>query len=500
MSRAYNTPPPYLPPPYQEEPSEVSRLLDYAGFILRAPLRHRVLAISIFLTCLALGVVALKVMPIRWEVRASILLQRSPLMGTLSNPGMNRDWDAPTRSTRELLTRRENLIAICKETNFASRYMATRAPIVRARDWVRTKLTGKERTPEEILDGLVDTLTDRLWVVVGMEGTVTVGFSWADKNIALDVVQSAIQRFMEERYATDIKMMGETVAILQGHDNDVQKDISEAMGRIEEKLRTLRGRAPARAAQPLPSAPQVVVAPRPAAADDSLARIDTALQARRRVLTDLEDARQRRLLELQAQLAQQSGVYAPGHPIIVGLQSAIESVARPSDQIEAIRAEVVDLERERTRRAATVAGTEAASATTTTISPSTSASSLAIDFSQLDRLRMESSDPRLEYEKQQLDMLLRQHSHLLERIDAARIEMDTAQAAFKYRYSVVSPPKLPRGPSKPYSLIFVGGGLMAGIALAFFLSALADLRGGVVVERWQIEQVAGLTVLTELRR
>ena len=76
---------------------------------------------------------------------------------------------------------------------------------------------------------------------------------------------------------------------------------------------------------------------------------------------------------------------------------------------------------------------------------------------------------------------------------------DTSRAAFKYRYSVVTPPQLPRGPLKPYGMLFAAGGAAGGIALALFLSAAMDILSGRIIERWQVEQQLGLTVYRDMR-
>ena len=150
----------------------------------------------------------------------------------------------------------------------------------------------------------------------------------------------------------------------------------------------------------------------------------------------------------------------------------------------ALRAEADELERQLAARGGAAAGLA-------------TAPELAADATL--RLR-EGADPRLEPERRRLDDLLRQHANLLERIEAARVEMDTAQAAFKYRYSVVAPPLLPQKAVRPYELLAIVGGLLGGLAMAFFASAAADLRSGRVLEPWQLERTLLLPVIGELPR
>lgn len=460
---------------------ELEKIWTFVLFVLRAPLRHRAVAVGAFCAVALLGAAAYVVVPKKWAVSATVLAQRSPLMGTLSNPGMNRDWDAPTRAARELLIRHENLVALCEKVRFVDRYVATRAPAVRARDWVFAKLRGRERTPKEILDGIVDVLESGLWLQVGNEGTVTIGFQWSDKELTLDVVQFAVSSFMEGRYATEIKMFGETITILEEHDARLQKDIAATLHQLEEKQRALRIRAAAS-----PRLPEVKVQ---SGADEELARLESTLAVRRRALTDLEEFRRQRQLELQSQLTQQLGVYAPEHPLVVATRRALEGASGASPQVDAVRAEIAALEKQIKGRGGRIDGAVAAAAVT-----------IGGELASAARLRMEAEDPRLEYERRQLDSLLHQHSQLIERIDAAKIEMDTAQAAFKYKYAVVTPPQLPRAPVKPYLLLFVGGGIVGGVVLALFVSAALDLRSGRVLEEWQVESELGIPLLGEARK
>jgi uncharacterized protein involved in exopolysaccharide biosynthesis len=95
-------------------------------------------------------------------------------------------------------------------------------------------------------------------------------------------------------------------------------------------------------------------------------------------------------------------------------------------------------------------------------------------------------------------MATARYQDLLMRIDAARIELDTARAAFKYRYSVVSPALTPRKPISPNVMLIILGGLIGAIVCAFIASTLLDLRGGRLIEAWQVEAQLGIPVLAEL--
>jgi uncharacterized protein involved in exopolysaccharide biosynthesis len=468
-------PPPRTP---DTDPFGWGYLADLVGFALRAPRRHRVLAACSFVAVVLAALGALALVPFRYQVQATVLAQRTPLMGSLSNPGMNRDWDVPTRAAREVIIRRSNLVAVCERTRFVERYLETRGRAALLRERLRHALTGKDRTREQVLEDLVDTLAERLWVTSGAEGTVTITFEWTNREIAFDVVEAAVQAFMEERYTSEINAVAETIAVLESHDERLRRDIKDTVTQVEEKQRVLRIRTGGSRAAPS--------LPRGANLEDA-ARIRSVLAARRRAASDLESFREQRLAEMQTQLAQQEAIYAPAHPVLMSTRQAIEALSTPSPNVVALRGEIQQLEGELARLGATE---DAATAT----------ASLQADVAAARQRLLESDDPRLEIERRRLEDLLHQHSSLMQRIDAARVEMDTARAAFKHRYTLVTPPQMPKRPIRPYVLIYAVIGVLGGIVAAIAASTLRDLWGGRVLERWQVERALEIPVVGEFRR
>jgi hypothetical protein len=308
-----------------------------------------------------------------------------------------------------------------------------------------------------------------------MEGTVTINFNWSSPDLTYDYVEAALQSFLEARHAAEVTSVGETIAILEAHDARVQKEAAALAAQLEEKQSALRGRITP------PRRTAIITTPAAAEPDDDLRRLESSFATKQRALADLEEFRRRRLDDMQARLTEQLHVYAPEHPLVLETRRTIESMTAPSPQLEQLRAEVKELEGELKRR------NPGRPVPTVVSAPSHDMPDLRL----LD-------DPRLDYERSQLAALVRQHANLLERIDAARVEIDTAQAAFKYRYSVISPPQRPKGPIKPYGLIILVAGLLGGVVMAFFATTVADLRGGRVLERWQIERSLGLTILARI--
>jgi uncharacterized protein involved in exopolysaccharide biosynthesis len=225
------------------------------------------------------------------------------------------------------------------------------------------------------------------------------------------------------------------------------------------------------------------------AADDDLARLQALLVVKRRAMSDLEEFRQRRTDELQAQLDKLLGIYADQHPEVVSARQNLEALSGPSPQLNTIHDEVLELEKDIVRR-----GGHVGDQLRDPVAPAAAEGELAIAPQG-----REQDDPRLEYERGQLRLLLRQYTGMLERIEGARMELDTVKAAFKYRYTIITPPLMPKKPFRPNPVVLLAAGVLGGLCFGVFAAAVVDLRSGKILERWQIERRLGVPVLAEPR-
>jgi capsule polysaccharide export protein KpsE/RkpR len=205
------------------------------------------------------------------------------------------------------------------------------------------------------------------------------------------------------------------------------------------------------------------------------------LAAKRTSLAEMESFRRQRLAQLQAELTQLTSIYAANHPSVIAAKRALDAISDPPPRVTELQSEIDEIEREVARRGVRVSA----------------ARPLPGEPFMEARLRLDAEDPRLDFDRGQLENLLRQHAELRNRIQNVQLEQEMAEAAFRHRYSVVAPPQLPRGPIKPYKVVFLVGGFLGGLAFAFFSAAAADIRSGRIIERWEIEQL-DLPVLAEL--
>jgi len=111
----------------------------------------------------------------------------------------------------------------------------------------------------------------------------------------------------------------------------------------------------------------------------------------------------------------------------------------------------------------------------------------------------EDEDPQIGYLREQVNFALTKYNSFLDRIEGARLELDSARAAFKYRYTVLVPVQKPRGPIKPKPKLVLGASLIAGLALALLSTAFVDLRSRRLLENWQVERALKVPLLGEIR-
>jgi uncharacterized protein involved in exopolysaccharide biosynthesis len=472
---------------------EAERLIDYPliahvlGFGGRAVGRHKWLFMSLFSLSLAVTVGILGILPRTYYVDTRILVQRNQVMAALGNPNRAIPWEAdvPTKGASEAVLRRDNLVSLVKQTGLIDHWESTRPRLSRWKDALYVRLKGAP-SEEEKLQSLVGLLEQKLMVTTSDEGTVVIGVEWPDAAMAYQIVQTAQENFLEARHSSESSSIADAIAILERYAANLHSAIDVTVGEMKAQASTkvLPDAASRRVAE------AIRAAARSAAADPELGQLKTLLAAKQQAVSDYEEFRQRRILELQAQLSQWRTMYSEAHPSLVNLRQSIEALSRDSPQLVALRRERDDLEasyREKAKKASDAGGATEPPALAQKPGPSRTEATVTEDDFVSDL-----STARLRFELGNL-------RSVLERIDSARIELDTARAAFKYRYNVIRPAELPKVPAKPRAAAVLGAGVLAGLILALFTVVLLDVYKGRILEPWQVERLVGLKVLATIR-
>lgn len=451
---------PYVDPP-QEDLFDWVRARRFVVFALRSVRRHPWLFTAVAAAMVLLAAAALLVLPKTYEVNCRLLAQRNAVLAVRADASPATE---PTRAAEETIVRRDNLHALIRQTGLIEEWPRRRAPILRLKDAVMRTFTAPP-TETDLSDGLTGLLEKNLNVWSTPDGAVMIQLHWPDPVMAYRLVDAAQQNFLETRHVIEVSTIAEHISILEGHAADLKKDIDRQVAELQK----LRERSGPREQRP---ATRVVL---PKAADAEVVNLRVMLEAKRRAITDLEEYRRRHLSELQVRLAEQRAVYSEHHPAIVDLEQSIASLRNESPQLATLRQEEADLKSQLARHGE---ASEAMPSAALSIPPDLFREPLGEDSS-------------VEYARSQLRFVVGQYAALRERIDASRIDLDTARAAFKYRYVVVQPPEVPRGPIKPKAPLVMIAALFAGLFLALFATTAVDLRTGAVLETWQLHDLLG---------
>jgi uncharacterized protein involved in exopolysaccharide biosynthesis len=485
---------PLVPPGYvllQQNPAghdagESADLFDwaligsYATFALHSIRRHKLFFLLVWIGIVVCSLGLMVSLPKTYQVRTTLQAQRNQVMPALSNPtrAIPMDADAPTRLAAETVQRYDNLVALIQQSDLINRWPLNRAPLPRLKDALR-RILFKPPTTEDQIDNFVYYLREKLWVSTG-DGTVTIGIDFPDGDLAYRLVDGAMQNFLEARHAADVSSIAEAITILEGRLQQAQQELVASL----QQLQTLRDEQQARGGKRARRSTAEARAPAPV--DQEVSRLLVSAQSKRRAIADLEEFRRRRVTEMQTRLQEQRAIFSENHPAVQDIQQSLDAVRQESPQVAALKRELAPVEAELKRRgvaeqAATESGRSAPLVIQAEIDP------------------REDEDPQIGYAKEQVRFALANYNSFHDRIEGARLELDSARAAFKYRYTIIHPAQKPRRPVKPNPKLVLAASLIAGLALALLSTTVVDLRSRKLLESWQVERALKLPMMGEVR-
>lgn len=466
--------------PEEDGQFDFGAVRDYASFGARCLRRHALVALGVAMAIIGAALVLVRVLPRTYHVETTVLVQGDTVLVPLATG--RQDDATTTQGVADLLLGRENLISIIRQTNLVERWKLTRSPLHRLKDAIYAPFR-RPFADEEMVDALIYLLEKQL-VAWNDDRKVTIEVVWNDPGDAYRIIAAAQQNFLESRQLAETSAITDTIAILESH-------LAVSRTQVETALANARASRPREAARPEAKAPDASPATTSATAAAGVAadvlRVRRLVDAKRRAVEDLEQLRSRRLAELQAQYTEQKAVYAESHPILVNLRDSISALSLDSPQLAQLRREAQALEAEYSAKGGLLQTSDAEGSRSTTSPPLPSLI-----------LRDARRDPREEYAQLELANATAKYNEILDRLNGARLALDTSQASFKYRYRVVRPPLPPKRPLRPNTKMLVLAGVAAGLFGGVFVALGLDLRKGLVLEAWQIKRQLGLPLLAEL--
>jgi uncharacterized protein involved in exopolysaccharide biosynthesis len=493
-------------------PSQADLIASYVAFATRALRQRPWLATFIFVGVSALTIVVVSILPRTYHCEMKLMSERTDTLSRSNQQGEG------FRGASEIIMRHENLEAVVRQTELAKGWAASRPPLFRLKDNIMGSLRG---TPSEAdLEGmLVATLESRISVSASdNSNTMTIGVDWHEPRAAAQLVDAAEQRFLEVRHGSDVSTIAEYISILEGHAAELRQEIDTIAEQVEKLVGDktkpgdkLAAAVPDGGAQMASALPQARRPPRPKLTpDEDLPRLKATLELKQSTLKQLQDDRSRRVIELKAKLAEAKARYTPAHPAVLDLERQLAAMSDDTPEVTALKATVEELEAEiKTRTSDYIAGTSArnpgpAYPGATGLAPPGApvnaadgprAGPLPTDVMQLVQSSADAVDPAI---AAQFRYVVAKYTTVRDQISTARIELDTAQAAFKHRYKILTPAEVPNRAIKPKVPVLVAGGLLGGLLLALLVPVLLELRRRKFVETWQVARIH-LPVLAELR-
>ncbi len=432
--------------------------VDWALLVLRAPRRRKLLFAAVLVTVVALVVTYYRLATPIYRVEAKILAQQQQVIPAAMRVGPE---DNPARTAWEVIHRRDNVLSIIKSAKLLGE-----PPAPSWRDWLFK--------PRDPLDRLVYLLDKRL-LVTTEEGTISISLDWTDPQQAYAIVDGSIQNFIETRHVQEVTAIDEVLSVLRVR----AANAKDQLDRVTDEVRR-------EAAGAAPREPHLAsAAPAPRGASDELIRLKSLLDSKERAVQDVEEFRRRRLADLHAQLSEQLATFSEAHPSVIQLRQDIDALSKESPQVTALQAEATKLRADYQARYAQESG-------------SIGGGSPALGGFRAPP-RMRSPETPIEDDERVRDART-QYQQIVERVNGAQLELDAVRAAFKYRYHVVWPPRIPQDPISPNPIKIFGAGFLVALALAFVAAAIPDLSSGRIVERWQLERGLGITVLAEIEK
>jgi hypothetical protein len=457
------------------------QLVDWVYYALRAARRRVWLVLASAALFGAAAALLAWAIPYRYYVETRLLTQRPDVNTVLSGPGRSvaSDAAAATQGIADSVHRRDNLLALIGQTGLVRNWRETRSPVGRLRDRL---MFGHPPDDKDLADLLVGILEKEL-LAWAKDGAVSIAVTWSDPDMAERIVDTALQNFLETRHVNEMAILGESISLLEQRQTEARQGLDHAIA-AARAVPAPKARVPSvRELLPLPTEPDE--------ASLELARLRSTIGAKRRAVEDLVSFRDRKIAELQTQLAEQQAVYAESHPVVVNIKRRLEALAADSPQLAALRQELQEVEARYYERGGSPADLDDVSHARATPPPSAPAVITALEAP--------ARDPGEEYARSQLAAAITRYYTVVDRLEAVRLERDAARASIKYRYVVVRPPLRPREPeNRARKMAIPIVGVAAGLFFGLVLAVAQELRQGRVAETWQVERGLGLPILAEL--
>lgn len=469
----------------QDDDEAQASLLDRARDAAKAAGRRKGLTAFVSVICLAMTVVASIFAPKSYEVEAKVLVTRAQLIGAAAQWGPTpEEQKAQAKQFEEQVKARDNILNLIKQTQLVERWDSMRQPHRRLLDELGAKIGSSPPTDEQKFDALMKTLDAKLRVIVD-DATVSIYIEWSDPTAARDIVANAMKNFQDSRYGVEIGGINEQLKILESNVARAQGEVAAAATELAIRQRDLNAKQPDTTV--LKYIPRGGTTAPPPGTDPALAKKLEQIRGEKQAI---EDQRQQRVQQLQNQLQELTQQYADGHPAVRAVKDNIRAAQQDPPALTALKTQEADVlaQIEAQKKAATPSKDDPPRPIAMNVPVP-----VAVDAGLPARPKS-ISDVQAEF-----DTARNKYDQLTTKLEAARIEAQTAEAGFKRRYSVTRPAELPAGPKRPSGLIAALLGLLLTVVAALATAAIADRFSGIFFEPRHVRDRLGIPVFGTMK-
>ncbi len=421
--------------------------------------RHRVSIVVITVLFAIAGAVTGALSPRWYSTDARLLVRKADVMPALASPrrSVPVGTDSLTQSAGDLVRDRQALGAIIDNYDLVARWAQERPAVLRFKDSVMARISGPV-SDAELKEMLIDVLAQRISVRVDGE-VIVVSARWTDPATTVDVVEGATEAYLQARRRVDIDAIAETHTLLTRTADAVRVDVEQqiAVSTLTQHLRPVR---PVRTTR-TPEMPRL--------AADPLASLRTQALAARKASEAAAEAHRASVRTLENQLQDRLTRETDRHPDVMALRRQI-------DLAQVVPVAVLDAQEDAMRLTSEYVASGGRAADLTGDQPVVAAPMPERAVPIVNVTQGPDEDDATLYARSLLESSITTYQDLLERLSNTRIELETARAAFDYRYTVVSAARLPRKPDAPNVLLIVIGALMAGAATGVFRAVVREVR------------------------
>lgn len=491
---------------------DVKAAANFVGYIARSCRRRKkrlwTVAIITFVAIAGLAFVT----PRSYRIESRILTHKSAVMNALVHPdrAIPQSADAPTSGTVELVRSRDNLEGLLKDSDLIKRWEEKRSLPARLKDKAFRAVFGPPNE-SDVHEAYLTMIDEK--VAARVEGDViTLGVEWPDAEIAMVLAENLLARFLKMRHDMElseiletVKILGRNVELSRAGIEAVVKRMQKVFEDRESDLQVRGGASRSEAKQRRVHKSRFISIRKPVAADKpdpSTVNIKRQYAEKNSAFSIMKKAYEDKLRRAEQELANLRASLGPDHPDVLEAKRVLEALSKQPPELSA-------LEDDQSRLAGQVGSmpkaalpAEPPKAVLAPDNEPAESEEQKFDIMRVpvseDLYKEMDKDPEIAAVLDELKKRQDGHDDLVRRLANARIETETANVAFDFRYIITEPPVMPKKPVKPNVPVMVIGGAVAAAVLGMLLALLSDVFSGVVLEAWQIERFLGAKLLGEV--